>query len=221
MSELLRERANEEWYLNRLFVDDYQFLASRFPGAVRTTERPYEIDGRPGHEFLMQIGEPMEAADVFGRGRSIEVGGPSGYESLRTVKGAFRPTIVTDIAAGEGVDQVADAADLEFPDRSFSAALAMHLPFFRTSDKPEPHTLHRDFIREAYRVLEPGGMLLMAGANKEDLACALEQGFTLELGNGCVIARLARLDPEPDSGRLEWDVPPSRVHMGMEILLHK
>lgn len=221
MSEQLLEYANDEWYLNRLFVEDYQFLAKQFPGSVHAAERSYEIDGRPGHEFLLRVGEPMDASDVFGRGRSIEVGGPSYYGSLKTVKGSFRPTIVTNIAAGEGVDQIADAADLDFPDSSFSAVLAMGLPFFRTSDKPEPLTLRRDFMNEAYRVLEPGGMLLMTGVRKEDLADALELGFTLELGNGCVIAHLARLDPEPDSGRLDWDVPISRAHMNMEILLHK
>lgn len=210
--------SHNQWHTDQLFIEEYQLLNKLFPDAVHAEDRTYEINGRNAHEFILRVGEPMDASSIFGGGRSLEVGGPSPYAELKTVKGEFRPTIVTNIIPGEGVDQIADAAALEFPDNSFKAVLAMALPIFNTkSSKPEPMNLRPRFIREAYRVLEPGGMLLMEGAKPEDLVTALDEGFAIEQGNGCIRAHMAAMEGSMDLARRNRDL----ISMNLEILLHK
>ncbi len=197
-------------------IDDYQFLQRHFPRAVTQHVLPYEHDGRQGYEYLFTVGEPMRAEDVFGVGRSLEVGGPSDYSSLRSVKGAVRPTIVTNIdkhpKPGVEVDEIVDAGRMHYPSQSLHTILAMALPGLQREQADEQKTLRPDFLREAHRVLEPGGFLLMSAASKADVEDALSLGFTLEQGNGCIVARMAALEENPQ--------PEVMTHMEFEILLH-
>jgi SAM-dependent methyltransferase len=81
-------------------------------------------------------------------GRVLDVGGGTAH-----IKD-FRPDIVsTDILSFPGIDVVADAHRLPFPDKSFTGIVMIDVL----------HHLERpiEFLKEASRVLQPGGHLAM------------------------------------------------------------
>ncbi len=170
------------------------------------------------HEFIFTVGEPMQANEVFGYRRSLEVGGPSRYDSMRTVRGAFKPTTITNIMPLEGVDEIADATNLPYPDKSFGTVMAMYLP--GVARDTSEYGLRLAFLKEAHRVLEPGGMLLMRGAIKEDLTNALSLGFGIEMGNGCIYSWLSATETALAQGETAVDSDPLTM-MYIEFLLHK
>jgi SAM-dependent methyltransferase len=81
-------------------------------------------------------------------GRILDIG--SGTAHIKD----FRPDIIsTDILAFPGIDVVADAHRLPFPDQSFAGVVMLDVL----------HHLERpiEFLREASRILRPGGRLAM------------------------------------------------------------
>lgn len=208
-------RQDEE--LNRLLVDEYSALDSLFPHSIRQVDQPYMQDGKRMHEFMLTVGEPEYASAIF-TSNSLEVGGPTLRPNLKTVKGEFRPSIVTNIELGEGVDEIANAARLHYQGGSFDAVFASNLPGLNREQSADADVamLHDDFMREAFRVLRPGGWLLMSGAGMKDLKSAMRQGFNIEVGNGCIVSRLA-ITEGVSKGVWEGLLP----RMSMEFLLHR
>ena len=81
-------------------------------------------------------------------GRLLDIGGGSAHFK------DYRPDVVSlDILPFAGIDVVADAHDMPFPDRTFSGIVMLDVL----------HHLQRPvvFLREASRVLAPGGRLAM------------------------------------------------------------
>nr|WP_249127453.1 class I SAM-dependent methyltransferase [Bradyrhizobium lablabi] len=98
--------------------------------------------------------------DACPEGRILDIG--SGTAHIKE----FRPDIVsTDILSFPGIDAVADAHRLPFADKSFAGVVMLDVL----------HHLERpiEFLREAARVLRPGGCLAMM----EPAMTTLARGF--------------------------------------------
>jgi SAM-dependent methyltransferase len=100
-------------------------------------------------------------------GRVLDIG--SGTAHIKD----FRPDVVsTDIQPFPGIDVVADAHRLPFPDRSFSGVVMLDVL----------HHLERpiEFLQEASRVLRPGGRLAMIEPAMTTLARGFYDRFHIE-----------------------------------------
>ncbi|MDQ3064975.1 MAG: class I SAM-dependent methyltransferase [bacterium] len=201
--------------VNKQLMDQHTWLKSHFGESLKPIdEKIFPTEKGKAHEYILQVGELLTARDVFTE-RSLEVGGKaSDYKKLRTVRGLFRPGIVTDIEQAEGVDVYADARNLQFESGSMDAILAIALPGLTRSG--EEATLHSEFLNEAYRVLAQRGRLIMSGASAADLDEALALGFSIEAGNGCIVSRLSTNEVLTPQGQLF--TPP---RLDVEFLLHK
>jgi SAM-dependent methyltransferase len=102
--------------------------------------------------------------DSCAEGRVLDIGSGTAH-----IKG-IRPDIVsTDILAFPGIDVVADAHRLPFPNESFSGVVMLDVL----------HHLERpiEFLKEASRVLKPGGRLAMIEPAMTTAACRFYDHF--------------------------------------------
>ncbi len=115
------------------------------------------------------------------KGLILEVGGPTiddvGVNKLwldsSTIKG--KNTIISNITPEAGVDLVADGRNLHFDDNSVSMEFAASLGA-RGMDK---HQLRKEVFTEAWRILEPGGLLVYEHGQLADIANACQLGFDI------------------------------------------
>jgi ubiquinone/menaquinone biosynthesis C-methylase UbiE len=109
------------------------------------------LDPQPGDRIL-EIG--------FGPGVAVEAlaarltaGQVAGIDFSRTMVGAARRRNAAAVRAGRVDLRHGDAAQLPFPDQSFDKVFGIHTVYFW----PRPALV----LREAWRVLRPGGLMLL------------------------------------------------------------
>ena len=118
------------------------------------------------------------------RGECLEVGAGTGEMSYALVR-AGRNVVATDISPNMVLEikkklgikaVVCDAERLPFPDSSFDTVLGAEMIYYL--DHPEK------FLREARRVLRPGGQLLLSSANNTTKIYDRARAFLRTLGIG-------------------------------------
>lgn len=113
------------------------------------------------NSYLIEIRKKILAG--WAKGKCLEVGAGTG--EISHFLSAHHPVVATDIAPGmvaeirkRGLEAYeCDAEKLPFEDSSFDSAISAEMIFYL--DNPD------NFLAEAYRVLKPGGRLLISGAS--------------------------------------------------------
>lgn len=101
-------------------------------------------------------------------GRVLDVGGGAGIHSRALMDAGYDVEMIDPVprhveqAQGVGVAaSVGDARDLRFPDASFDAVIMLG-PLYHLSAREDRHAA----LREAARVVRPGGMVFAAGLSR-------------------------------------------------------
>jgi len=163
----------------------------------------------PTNEVMINTNFHLQNEINKRQGIFIEVGGPTkqGFISLEGITLPKEPIISNISSTPPGtatkeevklqhpkIKLIADATSLPFPDNSIGLILASCLP----------SRIRSSTLAEAYRVLEPGGLLIWQGGRIEDLAEAKRIGFKLQQYRK-VVKRIAK-------ERLRFYLPHRKVY---------